>query len=343
MSDVTGVALIGAGGIGAIRAQAIEASKKLALRVVCDVREDAARDLAARHGATPVANWADAVSRDDVDLVIVSTRPNVHTDIVLGAIAEKKIVLCEKPLAHTVEDAERMYNAAEKAGVRLYTGFNHRYFPAMQRLRAMLDRGELGDVIAINAYAGHPGGEEFGHDWIHDGRITGGGCLVDNGIHIIDLVRFFGGDVNAVSGASGNLAWPFETSEDFGSGIFRTESGAIFRVTASWIDWWRYRFFIEVMGTRGYARASYPPMRFDWSIRPEHGRPLRHTDWFPVFQLVERLRGWQSTVIAAFVREMEDVIAGTGHAATGLDGLRAIQMANGVYRSSKERREVALP
>jgi len=336
VTNQVGVALIGAGGIGVLRADAVAKAPSVALRVVADIREDVARGVAGPRGAEWIADWRAAITRDDVGLVIVSTPPNLHAEMVLAAIEQGKNVLCEKPLAHTVDDAKTMCERADAAGVKLYTGFNHRYFPAMRRMRAMIDRGDLGDIVTVQAYAGHPGGEEFGHDWIHDGRVTGGGALVDNGIHILDLVRFFGGDATHAVGAAKNLVWPFETAEDFGTGVFRGANGAVLRVTASWVDFWGYRFFVEVTGTRGYARASYPPMRFDWSLRDD-GR--RHRDWFPVFQVVERIHGWQSTVVDSFVRELADVAAGGGSAATGTDGLRAIQMANAVYRASSERRE----
>ena len=107
-----------------------------------------------------------------------------------------KHVLCEKPLATSVARGERMCAAAEAAGVQLKTGFNHRYFPAMDFVRRLIDSGKLGDVVRVKARGGHGGGEEFGPGWITDPEVTGGGSLVDNGIHLLDLVRFMVGEVD---------------------------------------------------------------------------------------------------------------------------------------------------
>src|SRR5205823_6231723 len=186
-----------------------------------------------------------------VGLVIVSTPPHLHAPVALAGIDAGKHVLCEKPLAHTLADAERICAAAESRGVLLKTGFNHRYFPAMAFARDLIAAGRIGDVVAVRAYAGHPGGREFGHAWVHDGSITGGGSLVDNGIHILDLTRFFLGEaeLQAAQGYAANLVWPFDNAEDNGFALFRAAGGAIAYVHASWTDWRGYRFSIEATGT----------------------------------------------------------------------------------------------
>lgn len=342
-----GVALVGAGAIGALRAESVTQTRGLKLLTVADLRADLASATAQRFGASATADWQAAVRQPDVGLVIVSTPPNTHAQIALAAIEAGKHVLCEKPLAHTLDDAERMCAAAERRGVLLKTGFNHRYFPSMRFARRLIDKGMLGKVVSVRAYAGHPGGQEFGHAWVHDGVTTGGGSLVDNGIHILDLTRFFLGDVVMAKGYTANLVWPFEHAEDNGFALFRAGDGAVAYVHSSWTEWRGYFFSVEVVGTRGYVKASYPPMLAEWGTIAEPGiRARRRYNLFPVFQVLERLKSWRWTIVRSFVEEQRDFVKGikSGRLVppSGRDGLRAMQMAHAIYRSSKEGVEVAL-
>lgn len=339
-----GVAVVGCGDIGALRAQAVTQCPGLKLLFVSDLDEARARAVARRYGAS-VSPWEAAVQHPSVDLVIVATPPNAHRPVALPAFAEKKHVLCEKPLAHTLEDAEQMCLAAEENGVLLKTGFNHRYFRSIVRAKEIASSGRIGKIVSVRAYAGHPGGREFGHAWVQDGSVTGGGALIDNGIHILDLTRFFLADVDRAQGYAMNLVWPFPSAEDNGIGLFRTPGGAVAQVHASWTEWRGYRFSIEANGTRGYVRASYPPMLLEYGQLAAAGETAkRRFELFPMFQALERLRGWQWTILQSFVAELSDfaraIHAGQPATPTSRDGLRALQMAHAVYVSSREGREV---
>lgn len=348
MTSPLRAALVGAGEIGQLRAQAVAQTPGLTLAVVADAIKERAESVAQEWGVDLSTEPLVTVQRSDIDLVIVSTPPDRHAEIAIAAANAGKHVLCEKPLAHTIADAERMCEAAEVNGVLLKTGFNHRYFPAMTAARLLIDEGKIGEVIGVKAFAGHAGGEEFGHAWVHNGSVTGGGSLIDNGIHILDLTRFFlGEEVERATGYTANLVWPFENAEDNGFALFRSANGKIAQVHASWTYWRGYHFWVETLGTRGYVRASYPPMLAMWGHTRNLGAPARrHYQPFPLFQVRERLRGWQWTIVTSFVRELGEFVTGiqTGHdvPATGRDGLRAMQMAHAIYRSSREGREVVL-
>jgi predicted dehydrogenase len=345
MPGEIGVCHIGAGSIGALRAAAVAKTPGLRLVVVSDIRLDAAKELASKFGCDATADWKTAASRSDVDMVIISTPPSLHADMAVFAIENGKHVLCEKPLAHTLEDAERMCEAAEKKGVLLKTGFNHRYFESMAFAKKLITSGRLGKILTVKAYAGHPGGKEFGPAWVTDGAVTGGGSLVDNGIHIMDLTRFFLGDVEVGKGYVANLVWPFEKAEDNSFALFSTADGAKAYVHASWTDPRGYFFSMEVVGTKGYVRASYPPMMDEWGETPEAGiRAKKHWEIFPMFQVKERLYSWRWTIINSFIKEMSDFAEGIRTnkpvEPTGRDGLRTMQMAHAIYRSSKEGSEI---
>jgi predicted dehydrogenase len=346
MKAALGVAHIGAGSIGVLRAQAVAETDGLKLRVVADLRRDAADSIAAKHACDFTTDWQDAIRRPDVDMVIISTPPSLHAEMAIAAAEAGKHILVEKPIAHTLADAEKMCNVADRCGVLIKTGYNHRYFPSMKFAKNLIDSGRIGEVIRVHAYAGHPGGKEFGPKWVTDGAVTGGGSLVDNGIHILDLTRFFmGGDVQSGKGYVANLIWPFEQAEDNSFALFQSSSGAIAYVHASWTEWRGYFFSVETVCSRGYVKASYPPMLAEWGETSEPGvRAKRRYEIFPKFQILERLKSWRWTIIQSFVEEMSDfqegIRAGKEVEPTGRDGLKTLQMAHAIYRSSKENQEV---
>ena len=167
----------------------------------------------------------------------------------------------------------------------------------------------------------------------------GGGALVDNGIHILDLTRYFLGEVVEVKGFRTGHVWGFDGCEDNAFALLKNAKGNIAQLQASWSEWRGYRFYIEVFGTRGCVRASYPPMYAEASWAEKLGGPMRHERFFfPAFQIKERLRSYRSTVVASFVEEFQSFVraaAGQGtSAATGYDGLRAVEIAHAVYGSS---------
>ncbi len=338
MTEPIRVALIGCGEIGQLRADALAQTPRLRLSVVSDVDTSRARSLAGRHQARSESDWRRAIA-DEVDAVIVSTPPPLHAEMCIEAFEHGKHVLCEKPLARNPQECRQILAAAQLRKRHLATGFNYRFYPAIVMARRILHSGCIGELDHIRSYAGHPGGSEFTHPWVHDVNVMGGGALVDNGIHILDLTRYFLGEVAEVKGFCTGHVWQFEGCEDNAFALLRSPAGRIATLQASWSEWRGYRFWIEVFGTRGCVRSSYPPMfvQATWSEKPG-ARVHRENFFFPWFQFVERLRTYRWTVVRSFIEELAQfarAIAGeTTEAATGFDGLRAVEIAHAVYESS---------
>jgi predicted dehydrogenase len=346
--------LIGAGGIGKVRAQALVATPDCRLAAVADV--DAAR---AQSVAPAGAHWFSAyqqiVESSDVEAVIISTPPPSHEEIALAALAAGKHVLCEKPLAPGPDACRRMVEAARRANRALSTGFNHRFFPAVKFLKEVLASGRIGQLDHVRAFAGHTGLSEFPAPWMYSKDAIGGGALMDVGIHVIDLVGHVLGDVREVYGiATGNI-WKLDRSEDNGFALLRGASGKVATLHATWTEWKGYRFFIEAYGDRGMARAYYAPM-FAMAIyddvihhdRPS-GRRRREFHFYPEIILREKFRGWQTTTALAFQEELQDFVrlaqgapASSLTLADGFAGFRAVEIANAVYQSSASGQPVRL-
>jgi predicted dehydrogenase len=317
------------------------------LVAVADVEVSRAQAVAAQYGAAVEGDWHNLVQREDVDAVVVSVPPPLHPAMCIAALERGKHVLCEKPLARTPTECRAMLTAAAQNERVLATGFNYRFYPAIRKAREILDAGVIGELDHIRSYAGHAGGKEFTHPWVHDVNVMGGGTLLDNGIHLIDLTRYFLGEVAKVQGVATGRIWHFPSCEDNGFALLQSPTGQVASLQASWSEWRGYRFYLEIYGTRGCIRAMYPPM-LTQVVRVQElgGRPRRKFYLFPRLQVIERLRSYRWTGLQSFMQELAAFARTTRGEQTpvalGRDGLRSVQVAHAVYRSSTESSVVYL-
>jgi predicted dehydrogenase len=222
--------------------------------------------------------------------------------------------------------------AEERSGCFLATGFNYRFYPSIRKARALLDAGLIGELDHIRSYAGYSAADH-NHAWIRDVEVMGGGALRDNGIHLIDLTRYFLGGVKEVKGFASDSVWGFRGCEDNGFALLRSPAGKIASLHASWTEWRGYRLLIEIYGTLGCIRAWCFPMltQVTWA-QERGGRTARRIHVFPMTHIWERLRSYRWVVVQSFVQELEAfsrAVRGEATAlATGYDGLRAVEIAD---------------
>lgn len=339
--------LIGTGSIGALRASAIGKTPDASLAAVFDL--DAERARKAAPGATLSASPEALIDDANVDAVIISTPPQFHEPLAVAAVKAGKHVLVEKPMAATPDACRRMVDAAAEANRLLTVGFNHRYFPALKLVRDTIRSGALGKLSHVRAYAGHMGLQEFKAPWMYDAEIMGGGALFDNGIHILDLCRYLMGDFREVYGHALNGVWNLGGAEDNAMALFRNDEGVACSLHASWTEWKGYRFHIEAYGDKGMARAYYAPLMATIITMDKPGgeRTIKR-HFYPANIVKEKLQGWQSTTIQALSEELVDFMAlargeaGSGRIATGVDGLRSIEVAKAAYASGKAGKAIVL-
>jgi len=326
--------LIGCGDIGQIRARAVAQAGPFRLTAVSDLVEDRARSLASRHGAAVERSWQALVARKDVDVILVSTPPTLHATMCVQALQSGKHVLCEKPLARTPTECKDILKAAEANQRLLATGFNYRFFPSIQKARALLDSGLIGELDHVRSYAGYSAATHS-HSWLRDADVMGGGALRDNGIHLLDLTRYFLGEVAEVQGFATDVSWRFPGCEDNGFALLRSSTGKIASLQASWTEWKGYRFEIALYGTKGYIQASCFPMitRVAWS-QEVGGRTRRRLYCFPLTHFWERLRSYRWVVLQSFIQELralaQELQGRPTELAKGYDGLRAVEIAHAV-------------
>ena len=294
------VAIVGCGLIGQKRSRALPAARVV---VCCDPLSDRAESLATSTGAVCTSDWRDVAGRDDVDVVIVATTNDMLAPVTLAAIEAGKHVLVEKPAARSVDEVLPLIEAAARRDVRVRVGFNHRYHPALLEARKIVDSGALGDLMFVRGRYGHGGRIGYDKEWRADPEKSGGGELIDQGVHMIDLARWFLGDFTNVEGFAKTYYWDMPV-DDNAFLLLRTaqEQTAFLHVSCTE---WKNLFSLEIYGRTGKLQidglgGSYGTERLTfYRMLPEMGPP-ETTAW-------EYPRGDQSWELE--FREFADDIA----------------------------------
>lgn len=339
--------VIGAGTIGQLRAQSIRSNPGTELLGVADPVAANAERAVSGTSARAVSDWRAAIDLPGVEAVMVSSPIQFHEEAVIAALKAGKHVLCEKPLGNTVESCRRMLDASRAAQRTLATGFNHRYYPSMKFLKQAVDDGRIGAIDHLRIFGGHDGLHNFRADWQYKSPVSGGGAMMDVGIHMTDLARFILGDVSEVYGVASNRVWQVPGSEDNALAIFKSPAGIPAVYHATWTEWKGYRFFVEVYGDRGMVRGYYAPMQNLLITQEKPGAPRKKTrKIYPEIMIREKLKSWTSTALLSFEEELSDflrMVRGEKTAlADGVAGFRAVEMAHAVYESSRLGQPVRL-
>jgi predicted dehydrogenase len=341
------IGVIGAGVIGQLRARTVREHPDAELVGVVDVDESAARQALAGSGGSAYRDYHDMLERARPDAVIVSTPPHLHEAMVVAAFEAGAHVLCEKPLSNSVESCQTMLRAAKDRQRILAVGFNHRYYPAFRFLKDIVANGEIGALDHLRVFGGHDGLANFRADWMYKAPLSGGGAMMDVGIHTTDLTRFILGEITEVYGIASEKIWRVPGSEDNAIVIMKSAAGIPAIYQATWTEWKGYRVSVDAYGDRGMVRASYAPM-FNLLITQQRpgARRRRRVRLYPQLIVREKLQGWQSTTFATFAAELADFVKRIRGRdvplADGWAGQRAIEIAAAVHQSTATGTAVTL-
>jgi predicted dehydrogenase len=323
------VGIVGAGLQGRRRAQALKAVGGSELVIVADVSLDAAAALAAHAGCRATSKWADVVAHD-VETVVVCTPPHLHAEIAIAAMTGGKHVLCEKPLARKVDEARAMLRTARESGVRLGCGFNLRHHPGIRQARRWHEDGAIGEIDWIRCRYGIGGRPGYDRNWRARAGISGGGQLMDQGVHLLDLCRWFLGDFAEVSGMTAARFWDIAPLEDNAFALLRTARDQVASLHASWTQW-KPLFSFEVSGHDGYLLVD----GLGGAYGTERAILGRRDFAAPFHEEIVEFRGedrswdeeWRD--FAAAVQEGREPMA------SGEDGLAALELAHAIYESAR--------
>jgi predicted dehydrogenase len=323
-----GLAVIGCGLIGRKR---VQAAKGLAeLRYACDLDARRAHDLAALvPGARAVTDYQEVLRDPAVGAVVVATLNASLAPIALAAVQAGKHVLVEKPGALNSGQLRTLQPAAAATGAKVRLGYNHRYHPSLQRARALIDEGAVGPLMFLRARYGHGGRVGYDREWRADPALAGGGELIDQGVHLIDLAGWFLGDFSTVEGHAATYFWDMKVDDNAFLNL-RTSAGQTAWLHVSCTEW-KNLFSLEIYGRNGKLAldglgGSYGPERLAfYRMLPEMGPP-ETTIW-------EYVRGDDSWAVET--RDFFDDIRLDRIPVPGLaEGIRTLEIVETIYRSS---------
>jgi predicted dehydrogenase len=315
-------AIIGCGLIGRKRAEAIA---RLGHRTVLavDRAESRAGALAGAFGARSATEFRAATGAVDIDAVVVAT-PHAELSAIASACLEAgKHVLVEKPGGRNFADVAAVAKAADSADRIAKVGYNHRFHPAVRKAREIVDRGKLGPLMLVRGRYGHGGRPGYEKEWRFERAISGGGELVDQGSHLIDLAQWFLGEFTVVTAALRTLFWHADV-EDNAFLTLSTSAGRIAWLHASWSEW-KNMFSFEIYGRDGKLEinglgGSYgvESLTF-YRMRPEMGPP-ETTRWeYPFAD-----RSWDAET-AEFIAAIEQGRRPIGDAAEAMATMSVIE------------------
>ncbi|MGC4073517.1 MAG: Gfo/Idh/MocA family oxidoreductase [Nibricoccus sp.] len=321
-------AQIGCGLIGRKRATAL--GKLAHLRYACDLDLNRAADLARGvPGCEAVSDPQQVLSDVAVDAVIVSTLNAALAPVALAAVRAGKHVLVEKPGALNAAQLRLVKEAALKTNVRVRVAYNHRFHPALQKARALVDAGELGPLMFLRARYGHGGRKGYDREWRADSALSGGGELIDQGVHLIDLAGWFLGALPVVDGHAATYFWDMKVDDNAFLSL-RSATGQTAWLHVSCSEW-KNLFSFEIYGrdakisidglggSYGVERCTF------YKMLPEMGPP-ETTVW-------EYPRGDDSWALemAAFI---EDIRLGREPLPGLTEAVRTLEIVEAVYRKS---------
>lgn len=353
-SESTRIGIIGTGFMGKAHAGLYAAESGARIAMIASRSEANAASAAATFGADAwTTDWRELVHSDDVHAVDITAPNFLHHEIALEAIAAGKPLLVEKPLAISTTQADEIVEAAERAGVAAVYGENMRFSPAAVQTRDIIAQGGIGKVIMMRATEIHNG--PFHSDWFWDADKSGGGAVIDMGIHGLYLIEWLmGSRVRRVYAETDVLKWTEHCkngAEDSAVIIARFENGAMAELLNSWAIAGGRDVRAEVYGTAGtvhldkargeggilaYSQEGYgPALEVEASRKPHVSS---NQGWhFPTPD------PWHMHGHAYVVKHFLEVVRdGVPPVCTLREGRRALELVEAIYLSAREGRAVEL-
>jgi len=340
------IGIVGAGLIGNKRAQALEIAKNNnKLVYIVDLEISKAKDLARNFRCDAFQNWAEVVNRKDIDAIIIATPNKFILPIALEALKNKKHVLCEKPLGRNTKESEKIIEAGKNSEVILKTGLNHRHHPAIYKAKKLVENGAIGNIYYIRCVYGHGGRPGYETEWRASKDLCGGGELLDQGVHVVDLFRWYLGEFDEVYGQINTFYWNMKV-EDNAFAMFKTKKGQVAMMHTSWTQW-KNEFLFEAFGEKGYLiidgiGGSYGTETLKIGKRKmEIRNPVQYVGGPPDEEVIEFpgpdiswTEEWEE--FASAIKENREPLG------SGYDGLMANKLIEAVYQSARLNKPIKI-
>ncbi|MED4600530.1 Gfo/Idh/MocA family oxidoreductase [Paenibacillus validus] len=336
------VGVIGCGAI-AQRRHLPEYSKRSDVEIVavCDFNLERAKEVAQTFGAKfAFQTHQELLACEEIEAVSVCAPNFLHASITLDAIHAGKHVLCEKPMATSLEEAKSMVDAASEKGVKLMIGHSQRFMPVHLKAKEILDEGKLGKVLSFQTTFGHSGPENWSVDgsksWFFNQDEAFAGVLGDLGVHKADLIRWLLNDeVSEVSAMYGTLHKNTNV-DDHAVITIKTHKGAIGTLTASWTYYPNENNSTIIYCEKGTLKIGTDDK---FGLIVEHLN--KHRELYEMDKMQTNEAGGQtdSGIIDHFV---EGILSGQGHSVTGIDGYKALEIVLAGIHAANEKKNISL-
>lgn len=325
-------AIVGCGVIADIHAQGISRLDEAVLTAVCDVDEEKGKEFALKYGAKYYADYKELLADSDIEVVNICTPSGMHPQHAMLAAYAGKHIICEKPLAIKLEDLLHMIQVCKEQDVKLATVFPRRMAPAAQYVKRILEEGRLGRLTLCDAYVKIYRSQQYydSAGWRGTWDMDGGGAMMNQGIHIVDLLQWFAGPVKSIYGKASALQRNIEV-EDTAVSLLTYEGGGLGVMVMTTTSNPELGQRVELHGERGtlvYEDDEIKQLLID-------GKAVAVPAFEPFIVLPDGHR-IQIRDMAYAVREDREPVV------TGEDGIHALQMILGTYESSRLNKEIHL-
>lgn len=329
------VAIIGCGVIGHKRAKALDSEDSIV--ACCDVNKEIAEKFGEEFHCPWYTDYQKLLHEVECEAVVVAVVNRYIVEIVVASLKAGKHVLSEKPLGRNAKEAREMVETANRFHRILKTGFNHRFHPAIWKAKEMEDQGAIGHLLWIRARYGHGGRPGMENEWRCSKELCGGGELLDQGVHVIDLIRWLGGEITEVFGKVETKFWNTEV-EDNAFAIVKTKNHVTAQFHVSWTNW-KNIFSFELFGDLGYLKieglgGNYGPETLEYGKRnPKGGKPE-----VQFFEFPQEDESWKREW-AEFKSAIHENRLPLG---SGVDGWKANQVVEALYKSNRKNKVVRI-
>lgn len=331
------IGIIGTGLQARRRASSIFSYAQSDIKSIAGIVKEELEALASTYDAEPVSDWMDLINDSAIDIVVICTPPNLHYEIAEKALLAGKHVLCEKPLTMSSSGAKKLYNLANSVNRILKCGFNHRFHPAMLKAHEIIENGEIGKIITGSAVYGICGRNQCENEWRSDPKCVSGGQLMEQGVHIVDLFRWYMGEFEGVSADVSTQVFLIEPLEDTAVMLIHGKDGITATLHSS-ITQWRNRFRLELYGTEGYVEITGLGGSYD--LEQLHIGKRRPTE--PFTETVIDYRGNDNSWGAEWNHFMKAIVDKEPLMGNAMDGAIANYIIEKSYESSRNKTRVSL-
>jgi len=315
--DSLNFALVGCGRISQTYLEAIAANPECRLEAAADIRKEAVISVADQNGCKAYTDYQQVLDGNHIDAVVICTPPDSHAEISTFFLKNGIHVLCEKPLALTSEQATTMVNTAEENDCLLMMASKFRYIDDLIKAKGVVDSGILGDIVLFeNVFCSKV---DMRDRWNSDRDVAGGGVLIDNGSHSVDIARYLLGSITKVQADEGKRFQQLEV-EDTARLDFRTASGTMGAIDLSWSLYKERESYIELFGTEGVLSIGWKCSKY---------RQSEKLDWV-IFG-----KGYDKQ--AAFRRQLKNFVGSIKGKdlplITAMDSLESVKVIEAAYKS----------